>query len=125
MNEKGASLIEAVAAMFILAIVIVGILPAFAVQMHSNTRNEIRAGAVSATQVAVEALRAEDPTEMNETGQVSQTYSLCKRDYMVVTHFCLKPQFCDGTTRHLYIEVFLDGRKVYDAETVQTALHAP
>ena len=126
LNERGTSLLEAVAALFILSVVAVGILPAFAVQLDANTRNEIRAGAVSASQVVMEALRAEDPSQMLASGQgPMKYYTIGKNRYEVITHYCLKPEFCDDTTRYLYVEVYLDGRKVYDAETVQTSLQTP
>ena len=119
MSERGFSLVEAVVAIAILGTVVIGILPAFTVQFSSNTRNEVRSGAVAVTQIVIEDHRMDDPTTMPTGGSDAPVFhSIGNRDYEAITHYCLRNEYCDTYSRHLLVEVFLDNRKVYDVETI-------
>ena len=68
MNHRGFPLLEALVAMGLLAIMLVGVVPVFFSLMATNTRNEERSGAVAVAQQVMEELRQQDPATMPESG---------------------------------------------------------
>ena len=123
MNEKGFSLLEVTAAVGLISIAAIGILPSFMVHLQSNTRSEIRAGAVLAVEQTMEGLRLVDPATLPDSGQSApQLITIGERSYTVVTSYCVKSDFCDTNARHLEVEVFHGGRRIYGVETVYTQL---
>jgi type II secretory pathway pseudopilin PulG len=121
--EAGITLIESLLALFLLGIVVVGILPVLVIQASSNTRNERRSAAVSAVQMRLEELRLEDPAGLPATGSSApQVIAVGRFEFDVVTRYCTRPSLCNATSRHLTIEASLDQRKLYDVETVFTAV---
>lgn len=123
MSERGFSLLEVVAALALISFAAVGVVPAFMVHLHANTRSEERSGAVLAVQQTMEALRLEDPTALPASGaSPTQLVTVGERQYQVVTRYCVKPAFCDTNTRHIEVEVSFGGRKIYAVETVYTQL---
>jgi hypothetical protein len=94
--------------------------------MDANTRNEIRTEAVGLVQGRMERLRLEDPDAMPTGGAPdSATVVLGERRYEIKTFYCLDSAFCPPAnpgSRHLTVEVFLDGKRIYDVETVYTQL---
>lgn len=122
-RERGFSLLEAMAALGILSLATIGILPAFIVQLRANTRSEIRSGAVRAVQQALEELRLEDPVTLPDSGSTPpQLILVGDHEYAVVTSFCLRDEFCGTSSRHIEVEVSYEGRRVYAVETVYTQL---
>ena len=122
-DEIGMSLIEALIAIVLVGIALAGISQAFVTQMDANTRNDKRSGAIAAAQQVMEALRRQDPAGMPTTGSSSpQQVSMGGRDYQVVTSYCLVPSYCGTVSRHLRIEVTLDGQDLYSVESVYTQL---
>ncbi len=122
-SERGFTLVEAAMALLILAVVLVGVLPAFTMLLNANTRSEVRSEAVGATQIVLEGLRLSDPSTMPNEGADDPVYhTIGDRDFEVITRYCIRPEYCGPTSRHLLVEVFLDNRKVYDVETVFTKL---
>jgi len=72
----------------------------------------------------MEFLRLDDPETMPDSGTTGpQLVTLNGREYEVYTSYCTKSGYCDDTARHLLVQVFLDGREVYDVETIYTQLH--
>ena len=109
-----------------MALAIMGIaagvmLSAFATHMDSNTRSEQRSGAIIAAEIKLEALRLEDVTAMPSSGISSpETVSVAGRNYQVWTRYCVTVSYCDDESRHLTVEVYFDGQRMYDVETVYT-----
>ena len=124
LNERGFSLTEALVAVAILAMVAVGVLPAFMTHMDANSRNELRSGAISAAQERLEALRLVDPSGLPTSGSTDpQLVTVDGREFEVVTHYCERTEYCQSdASRALRVEVRFDGRTIYDVETVYTQL---
>ncbi len=122
-DQRGFTLVEAVTAIGILGLVMVGILMSFTTQMHANTRSEARTGAISAAQIRMEDLRRDDPASLPNVGQSApQVHMVGNLRYEVITLYCSRPTYCDTASRHLIVEVYHQGRKVYEVETVYTQL---
>ena len=122
-NARGFTLLETVVALGILSMVVVGILASFAVQGATNTRSEQRIEASIVAEQVLEFLRLDDPELMPTSGAVGpQLVTLNGRGYEVYTHFCTKAEYCQDTARHLLVEVFLNGRRIYDVETIFTQM---
>lgn len=123
MKQGGFTLLEALVAMGLLAILLVGVLPTFSVLFAANTRNSERTGAVAVAQQVMEELRQAEIVELPASGSVGpQIVSIDERDYEVVRWFCLSEQFCGANSRHVMIEVNYGGRTVFTAESVYTQL---
>lgn len=120
-NSRGVSLVEALLAIALLGVAAVSILPAFVVQMNTNTRNEQRTAAITAVQQSIEALRLVEPSSLPSSGQsAAQIVNVDGRDYEVIVSYCTLSTYCGTESRHILVEAFLDGQKVYEAETVYT-----
>lgn len=120
---RGVTLIETLVALAILGISLAGILPSFVTQLHSNTRNEERSGAVIAAQWVLDSLRLQDPSTLPATGaSAPQLVTIGASPYEVTTRYCQRTAFCGVNSRHLRIEVRLRNRELYDVETVYTRL---
>jgi len=68
-NARGLTLVETLVALALIGVAIGAILPAFTVQLGSNTRNEERSEAVAAAEILLEELRGEDLSTLPTTGQ--------------------------------------------------------
>ncbi len=123
MKEDGFTLVEALVAMGLMAILLVGVLPTFSVLLAANTRNEERTGAVAVAQQVMEQLRQEQIADLPEEGPVGpQIVSVGQRDYEVRHWYCLAEQFCGEDSRHVLIEVNYGGRTIFSTESVYTQL---
>ena len=123
MNQKGFSLVEAVCALGLLAIALLGIVPTFQVLMDANTLNEQRSNAVAAAQEVMEALRQQSPSSLPSSGSSAvQTVTIGTRDYEVTAHYCTRSEYCNTDMRHIVLEVGYAGQNVYIVETVYTRL---
>ena len=132
-RDGGFSLIEALVAIAILGIVLAALVPAFIGNLRTNTGSEIRGGAVRAAQQVLESLRAAgcfQPAECDSTqtylptaGTLGpQTVQAGGRAFSVITRLCPDNAHCSENTRHLRVEVSLDDRVVYTADTVYSQL---
>jgi type II secretory pathway pseudopilin PulG len=122
-NEKGFSLVEAVCALGLLAIALLGIVPTFQVLVNANTLNEQRSNAVAAAQEVMEALRQQSPSSLPTSGSSAvQTVTIGSRDYEVTAHYCTRSEYCNADMRHIVLEVGYAGQNVYIVETVYTRL---
>jgi type II secretory pathway pseudopilin PulG len=112
--------------MGILGVAAMAILPAFMNHLDANTRNEQRSDAVTAVQATMEDLRLQDPSSLPESGESApQLFTIGGREYEVKTRYCQRTEFCPPASpgsRHLVVEVYLDGEKIYEVETVYTQL---
>ena len=123
MSSKGMTLLEVLVAMAIVGIAMTSIAPAFVTCLDTNTRNEVRSGAVAAAQSVMEGLRRQDPATLPMSGVSSpQQVSVGNRNYEVVASFCVVADFCGSGSRHVIVEVNLNGRLFYSAESVFTQL---
>jgi hypothetical protein len=92
-------------------------------QLDANHRSEERSGAVRAIEQVMESLRMQDPASLPDTGSSPpQLVVVGGREFEVVTHYCVKPEYCDTSARHLEVEVSHEGRKIYAIETIYTQL---
>jgi type II secretory pathway pseudopilin PulG len=122
-NEKGFSLVEAVCALGLLAIVLLGIVPTVQVLMATNTISEQRSNAVAAAEQVMESLRQQSPSSLPNSGSSAvQTVTVGSRDYEVVAHYCTRSEYCNDDMRHIVLEVGYAGQNVYIVETVYTRL---
>lgn len=123
MNQRGTTLVESLVALAVLGMVAVAILPAYMQQASANGRAEIRSGAVVAVQRQLETLRLIDPATLPTSGtSAPQLQTIDGRDFGITTTYCADATYCGTGSRHLLVEAFLDGQKIFDAETVYTQL---
>ena len=123
MNSRGTSLIETVAALAILGIALAAAVPAFMIQLETNTFAEHHSGAVAAAQQVMEDLRFQDPSTLPSAGAAPpQTIAAGSEVYTVIVRFCVQSSFCDSNSRHVRVEVFHDGQQIYSVESVFTRL---
>ena len=79
--------------------------------------------AIPASQQVLEALRLEDPEAMPSSGSLSpQTITVGSQQFQAIVSFCVNNIYCTTTSRHVTVDLFVDGMKVYDVETVFTKL---
>jgi type II secretory pathway pseudopilin PulG len=124
-SSRGFSLVEALVALFLLGMTAVAVMPAFLTQADANTRNEQRSDAVGLAQQRLEALRFTDVDLMPTGGTDASTTTIGSRAYELRTIYCTQAQYCPPASpgsRHLLVEVWLDGAKVYDVATIYTEL---
>jgi len=122
-DARGMSLIESVVALVIIGVAATSILTAFMTMVHSNTRSGELSHAVSAAEMELEDLRLQDPELLPSTGSSSPRLVVVgDRQYEVVTHYCERAELCQDTTRHIRVEVRLQGESIYDVKTVYTQL---
>ena len=123
---SGFTLIEALVALAILGLTGLAVLPAFMTHLDANTRSERRSDAIGAVQQRMEWLRLQDPDEMPMgSPPESEIVTIGDREYEVRTHYCLRSEYCPPDSpgsRHLTVEIYFEGRKIYDVETVYTQL---
>lgn len=123
MNERGMTVVEALVAIAILGVAMAAVMPAFVIQVHVNTDNELRSGAVAAAQQVMESLRLDDPASMPESGFTGPlTINAGSRQYEAFVRYCRRSDYCNAGSRNLVVEVYFDDRLVYSVETVFTQL---
>ncbi len=126
MKSRGFSLVEALIAMAILGLIAVSVLPAMMTQLRASSRNEIRTAAAGTAQLRMESLRLVDPVSLPTGGAPdTETVTIGRHEYEIKTFYCRNAEYCPPTnpfSRHLTVEVYLAGQRVYDVETVYTQL---
>jgi prepilin-type N-terminal cleavage/methylation domain-containing protein len=123
-RARGFTLSEALIALALVGMVAVAMLPGFVAHLDTNTRDEVRSGAVDAAHERLEALRLEPPAAMPQSGSTApQLVEVDGRSYEVVTHYCELKAYCDANrSRHIRVEVRFDGKTIFDVQTVYTEL---
>ncbi len=123
MSERGTTFVEALFAISILAIAVTTLLGAFVTLVQTTTFTEERSKAIPASQQILESLRLQDPGSMPMSGSSAvQTVAVGSDEFQVVVHYCRNSAYCTATSRHLTVDVYFGGVKVYDVETVFTRL---
>lgn len=124
-RTSGLTLIEAVIALAVLGIALAAIIPAFTNYVRVNTNSEVRTGAISAGQQALESLRQRTFANWPESGSTEITSS-GDRDYEVAISYCFQGELdclSEGQMRHVKLEVRHGGKVRYELETIYTAIH--
>ena len=123
MNEKGFSLAEALVALAILAIVLLGVLPTFHFLTQLDTVSERRSNAVAAAQQVMEAIRQQSPSSLPSSGSSALQYvTVGKYDFGVRALYCTNAAYCTTDMRHIVLQVSYGGQHVFTVETVYTRL---
>lgn len=117
------SLIEALVALAILAILLAFVIPSFVGFLQSNTDNEIRNQAAIVAQQQMDFWRQQAKGATGASIPISgtsptQTVTQGGRSYSVVTVFCPDASQCSSDKRQLRVEVRLGTRQVYSLEAV-------
>jgi len=122
-SERGLTLVETLFAVAILGFAVSGIMGAFMTLVDASSNSEERSMAIPASQQVLEALRLEDPEAMPSSGSLSpQTITVGSQQFQAIVSFCVNNIYCTTTSRHVTVDLFVDGMKVYDVETVFTKL---
>jgi len=122
-NERGFTLMEVLLALALVGTVVLGVVPAFIACKDSNSRNEVRSAAAAAGQAVLEAHRRLDPAAFPSSGSsATEVVTVGRRDFEVITYYCVEPTWCDTQSRHLLVEVGFGNEVVFTVETVFTKL---
>lgn len=119
-QAAGLTLIEAVIAIAILAILMAGLVPGFVSFSQTNTRMELRSGAVAVAQQVMDGLRVTGVP----VGVTTRTVDSGVRTYNVNIFVCSEGSancFTSNDARHIRLEVSFDGVTHYQVETVYTS----
>lgn len=123
MNQNGFTLIEALVAMSILSIALVGMVPGFQTFLDANSVSEERSNGLAAAQNVMEALREADPGSLPTSGTSPvQAVTVGQHEYEVVVHYCTVAMYCNAASRHVLVEVDFAGKNIYTVESVFTRL---
>lgn len=123
MREEGFTLVEVLVALFIFGVVMASASVAFISNLRHNTEAEKKMGALAVAQQILDDKRVQDPTSLPSTGAVTITSMPgMSTSYSASLTYCAKSQYCSSASRHLLLEVFYNGDKVYETETVFTQL---
>ncbi|TVP75469.1 MAG: type II secretion system protein [Gemmatimonadales bacterium] len=120
-SRAGFSLVEAIVALAVLAVILGALVPAFAQNLRTNTDSEKRTAAVAIAQQEVDNLRAS--SNWPSSGTTRQVQS-GQGTYETVLNY---QRYCDGGTcfdgaRIVTVEVRFNDRTIYEVETVFTLL---
>ncbi|MBA2667278.1 MAG: prepilin-type N-terminal cleavage/methylation domain-containing protein [Trueperaceae bacterium] len=116
--QRGFTIIEAIIAVAVIGIIVVGVLPLFINYARINTESEFRTGAVTAAQQVMDRLRFEPFTGWVASGTV-QSIDTDLRTYDVTITYCTAElTLCQSGSRHVRLEVANSGRTYYTVESV-------
>lgn len=123
MSERGFSLVEVLLAVALVGVVVMGVVPAFIVCKETNSRNEVRSGALAAAQQVMEEYRHAAPESLPSSGSSpTQVVTVGERDYEVIAYYCVASAWCDTQSRHVTIEVSFGNETLLTVESVFTKL---
>lgn len=131
-RAEGLTLIEALVAVSILAILLAAVVPAFTNALRINTRSESRSQAVAAAQTVLESLRAQPPSAWPAYSAGGdppvQQVEVGRRTFDVTVRY---QEYCDASgdcfdnAREIDLEVSFRDEVRYTVSTVYTELRAP
>lgn len=122
-RRAGFSLIEAIVAIVIIGILLAAVVPAFVSNLRVNTDNEVRTGAVAASQTVLDRFRVQSRGAWPASGSTVSVDTRV-RTYDVLVEYA---RFCQGGTcfdgaELIDLEVSYGGRTRYTVSTVFTVL---
>lgn len=122
-RESGLTLVEVLVATLLMAFALTALLSGFSTFTTINTHNEMRSEAIQAARSVMDAWRGMRATELPDADEVKiEKVSVGSRVYQVRTRFCSVPAFCSDESRHVVVEVLLEGRRIYGVESVYSTL---
>ena len=121
-NERGSTFIETMVSVAILGLAVSGIMSAFITLVDASSNSEDRSMAIAASQQVLEAMRLQDPeTDMPNSGNdPPQTITVGSRQFQAIVSYCLNNTYCTATSKHVTVDMYVDGVEIYDVETVFT-----
>ncbi|TVR64102.1 MAG: type II secretion system protein [Gemmatimonadales bacterium] len=120
-DRRGFSLIEAIVALAILAVVLGAVVPTFARNVRLNTDSELRGWAVAVAQEELDALRASGSWPASGSQQTVTAGEATFTSHLAYERYCQGSVCYDGA-RHVSLEVRHGGQTLYTVETVFTVL---
>ncbi|NCJ05285.1 hypothetical protein GS597_01885 [Synechococcales cyanobacterium C] len=145
-DNQGLTLIETLVATLVFVTVLLSLVPIFTGYQVRILRNEIQGEAMTLAQEILDTVRrqrVQDPSNPGNslpktgtfdqlpTGESLTDLERQGRQYQATITYCDLPadmppdtqqNFCNDFTRHLKVQVFHDGQRVYEVETVYTDL---
>jgi len=120
-ERGGFSLVEAIVALAILAVVLGAVVPSFARNVRLNTDSELRGWAVAVAQEKLDALRASGDWPASGSQQTVTAGQATFTSHLTYERYCQGTVCYDGA-RHVSLEVRHAGQTLYIVETVFTIL---
>ena len=122
-GHRGLSIVEALVAIAIIGILLAAVVPAFVANLNINNDNEIRTGAVAASQTVLDQLRVRPRSDWPVSGGSLPIDAQGRSFNVLVTY----EPFCQGGTCYtgaevIELEVNYGGRTRFTVSTVFTAL---
>ncbi|MCB0338858.1 MAG: type II secretion system protein [Bdellovibrionales bacterium] len=123
--ESGFTLIETIVALGIVGVVLVASTSAFIYHLRSNHEAELRYEGAQAAQTVIDDIRYIDIDTLPASGTDDPRHITMNgtRTYDVYVTYCSDPTYCTSEdVRQLHLLVEHDGEKLYETETIFTAL---
>lgn len=121
-KQKGFSLVEVLVSLSIIMLISTGIFHSLMMNIKHTRNSFYRSQAVQVAQEYLDRLRHQDPTSIPSSGNATDSITIGEREFEIDVSYCLKNQFCGLNTRHVSLEIFHNGVKYFDVETVYTKL---
>ena len=123
-NEAAFSLIEVLAALFVVSFTALPFAYAYQTHFDFNTKSEHQSGAALAAQIVLDKLRAEDFTIIPRTGNgPTEQVKIGRANYSVQLGYCKMGKYCTSdSVREIRCTVSLNGKKEYEVDTVYSQL---
>ncbi len=121
-SQSGFSLVEVLVALGIFAVVTAIMAPSFLYQLSTNTKAELKNGAIAVTQQVLDGIRPIEVASLPTSGFTTQNISAGDRNFSVKTLYCVNPSWCGTSSRHIMIEVYYRNNKIYGTETIFSQL---
>ena len=123
-NEAAFSLIEVLAALFVVSFTALPFAYAYQTHFDFNTQSERQSGTALAAQIVLDKLRAEDFTLIPRSGNgATEQVKIGHTNYTVQLGYCKMGKYCtSNSVREIRCTVLLNGNKVYEVDTVYSQL---
>ncbi len=121
LDRSGFSLVEAIVALGILAVLLGAVVPSFARNVRLNTDSELRGWAVAVAQEELDALRASGSWPASGSQRTVTAGQATFTAHLTYARYCQGAVCYDGA-RHVSLEVRHAGQTLYIVETVFTVL---
>lgn len=131
-TDEGLTLVETLAALAIFLIVAGFMIPLFAKQNLDTIDNEIKTGAVAASQQILDRLRQIDTATLPNSGTFTTFPSgdslssvVMNKTYSATVSYCPTTPtdpYCGDNARHIKVQVNYNGQNIYTVATVYTRL---